>query len=521
MSGRILLSELAGWTPEREVLAVNAESLRSSTGVPGLDEALHGGLIPHRVYLVDGNPGAGKTTLALQFLLEGVRVGEKCLYVTLSETKQELQAGAHSHGWSLEGVEILEVIADEQQLEGEEQLTMLPPSEVDLHETTRKILAAIERHCPSRMVLDSLAELRLLAQTSLRYRRQILALKQFFTGRGCTVLLLDDRTSEGPDLQLHSIAHGVIALDSSSPPYGQTRRMVEIRKFRGSDFVSGFHDFAIRKGGLNVFARLVAADHEVSAMRGLIASGIVSLDALLGGGVERGTSTLLVGPPGSGKSTLAMHYVVATTRRGEHAAAFLFDEAKIAMLTRMSGIGTHVTEGTGAGETDVRQIDPAAISPGEFAQMVRDSVDRDGTRVIVIDSLNGYLNAMPRDAFLTAQLHELLAYLNARGVVTFLIVAQHGMMGANMISPVDSSYLADSVVLLRYFEHAGTIRKAISVLKKRTGDHETSIRELRFDRNGVHLSEPLLMLRGVLTGVPVEVRSAEWERGGAPREHAD
>lgn len=500
---------------------MNLESQRSSTGVPGLDEALHGGLIPHRMYLVDGNPGAGKTTLALQFLLEGVRVGEKCLYVTLSETKQELQAGAQSHGWSLEGVEILEVIADEQELEGEEQLTMLPPSEVDLHETTRKILAAIERHSPARMVLDSLSELRLLAQTSLRYRRQILALKQFFIGRGCTVLLLDDRTAEGPDLQLHSIAHGVIALDSSSPPYGQTRRVVEIRKFRGSAFVSGFHDFAIRKGGLSVFARLVAADHPVSARRGLITSGVTSLDALLGGGIERGTSTLLVGPPGSGKSTLAMHYAAAAARRGEHAAVFLFDEAKTAMMTRMSGIGTPLAEGTGSSETDVRQIDPAAISPGEFAQMVRDSVERDAARVVVIDSLNGYLNAMPRDAYLTAQLHELLAYLNARGVATFLIVAQQGMLGASTISPVDSSYLADSVVLLRYFEHAGTIRKAISVLKKRTGDHETSIRELRFDRNGIHLSEPLLMLRGVLTGVPVEARSAEPEGGYTPREHAD
>jgi circadian clock protein KaiC len=476
---------------------------RAKTGVPGLDEVLHGGLISERLYLVDGNPGAGKTTLALQFLLEGVRSGEKCLYVTLSETKQELDAGAKSHGWDLAGIELVELIAGEAELEGEEQLTMLPPSEIDLGETTRGIIEAVNRGAPARMVLDSLSELRLLAQSSLRYRRQILALKQFFIGRKCTILLLDDRTAEGPDLQLHSVAHGVLALDSTSPPYGQRRRELEVLKFRGSDFVSGRHDFAIRQGGITVFPRLVSADHSVDFVRESIPSGIAALDRLIGGGVERGTSTLLIGPPGCGKSTIAIQYATAATRRGDHAAAFLFDETKAALLARSAGLGTEINEGLGGGQIAIQQIDPAAISPGEFADLVRGSAER-GARVVIIDSLNGYLNAMPQNQFLTAQLHELLSYLNLQGVVTFLIVAQSGIMGSAMTSPVDASYLADSVIMLRYFEHEGAVKKAISVLKKRTGGHEGSIRELWFDRTGIHLSEPLMSLRGILTGVPVE-----------------
>jgi circadian clock protein KaiC len=481
---------------------------RAKTGIAGLDEILRGGLITQRLYLVDGNPGAGKTTLALQFLLEGIRAGEKCLYVTLSETRRELEAGAQSHGWSLEGIEIIELIADEKELESDEQLTMLPPSEVELNETTRGIIDAIKRGAPRRMVLDSLSELRLLAQSSLRYRRQILALKQFFVGRQCTVVMLDDRTAEGPDLQLHSIAHGVIALDSTSPAYGQTRREVEILKFRGSDFVSGYHDFTIREGGLIVFPRLVSSQHAASFIAESIPSGVDRLDTLLGGGVERGSSTLLIGPPGSGKSTIALQYAAAATQRGDHAAAFLLDETKAALLARSAGIGMKLKEGPGAGEILLQQIDPAAISPGEFAHMVRNRVEA-GARVVVIDSLNGYLNTMPQNNFLTAQLHELLSYLNAQGVATFLVVAQSGMMGAAMTSPVDASYLADSVVMLRYFEHLGEVKKAISVLKKRTGAHERAIRGLEFDARGIHLSEPLMALRGVLTGVPVEVPLAE------------
>src|ERR1700691_1783807 len=357
--------------PSAEHGARHKNNQRAKTGIPGLDEILCGGLIAQRLYLIDGNPGAGKTTLALQFLLEGIRTGEKCLYVTLSETRQELEAGAQSHGWSLEGSEIIELIGAEKELESDEQLTMLPPSEVELNETTRGIIEAVKRGEPRRMVLDSLSELRLLAQSSLRYRRQILALKQFFVGRRCTVVMLDDRTAEGPDLQLHSIAHGVVALDSNSPAYGQARREVHILKCRGSDFVSRYHDFTIREGGLIVFPRLVSSQHGTSFKTESIRSGVDRLDALLGGGVERGSSTLLIGPPGSGKSTIALQYAAAATQRGDHAAAFLFDETRTAMLTRSQGIGMQVHEGDGGGQIEIHQIDPAAVSPGEFADMIR------------------------------------------------------------------------------------------------------------------------------------------------------
>ena len=390
-------------------------------------------------------------------------------------------------------------------MSGESDLTMLNPSEVELTETTRKVLEAVERFRPTRMVFDSLSELRLLAQSSLRYRRQILALKQFFVGRECTVMLLDDRTAEGPDLQLHSIAHGVIALDFKAPPYGKVRRELQVLKFRGSDFASGFHDFVIRRGGISVFPRLVASDHTVSFARTLIASGVTKLDTLLGGGIDRGTSTLLMGPPGCGKSTIALQYAAAATGRGEHAVAFIFDETRGALLARSEGLGLRLAEGGGPGEILIRQIDPAEISPGEFAHIVRESVERDHARVVIVDSLNGYLNAMPQGNFLTSQLHELLSYLNNRGVASFLVVAQSGMLGSNMVSPVDASYLADSVVLLRYFEHQGKLKKAISVMKKRTGGHEEAIREMWFDNRGIHLSEPLLRLRGIFSGVPVDL----------------
>jgi circadian clock protein KaiC len=382
---------------------------------------------------------------------------------------------------------------------------MYHPSEVELNETTKRVLDAVQRANPSRVVFDSLSEMRLLAQSSLRYRRQILALKQFFVGRRCTVLLLDDRTSEGSDLQLQSIAHGVISLEQFTPIYGAARRRLRVLKFRGTDFRGGFHDFKIRRGGLEVFPRLIAAEHGEDFPASRIKSGVTALDNLLGGGPDRGTSTLLIGPAGSGKSTISTQYAVAAAARGDHAVIFAFDEGLATLEARTASLGIKFKEGTSAGQVRFHQIDPAELSPGEFGWRVRQAVEEDGAKIVVIDSLNGYLNSMPGEQFLTPQLHELLSYLGRRGVTTLMVVAQHGMVGTNMQSPVDASYLADSVVLFRYFEYAGKVKKAVSVVKKRSGPHEESIRELRFDERGIHLSEPLAQLRGILTGVPVEL----------------
>lgn len=479
---------------------------RSQTGVPGLDDILHGGLISHRIYLVEGNPGSGKTTLSLQFLMQGAARGERCLYITLSETKEELLAGAESHGWSLDGIDIIELAAEQADLDGSDQVTMYHPSEVELTETTKTILDAVERINPTRVVFDSLSEMRLLAQNSLRYRRQILALKQFFVGRKCTVLLLDDRTAELHDLQLQSIAHGVISLEQLSPLYGSSRRRLRITKLRGSNFKGGYHDFSIERGGVVAHPRLIAAEHNEDFTRSRIKSGVTALDSLLGGGPDRGTSTLLIGPAGCGKSTIAVQYAIAAAERGDHAVIFAFDESKATLEARTEALGIRFKQGEASGEVRVHQIDPAEMSPGEFANLVRKAVEQDRARVVVIDSLNGYMHSMPEETYLTAQLHELLKYLGRQGVTTLMVVAQHGMLGSNMQAPVDTSYLADSVVLLRYFEYAGKVKKAISVVKKRSGEHEESIRELRFDKDGIHLSEPLTRFRGILTGVPVEIR---------------
>ena len=466
---------------------------------------LHGGLLSGRLYLVDGNPGAGKTTLAIQYLLEGLRAGERCLYVTLSESEAELVAGARSHGWSMDGIEIVEIIADARELASEEQLTMYHLAEVELSETTRKLLDAVDAYRPQRMVLDSLSELRLLAQGSLRYRRQVLALKQFFAGRNCTTLFLDDRTTEDSDLQLQSIAHGVISLDSRTPAYGHSLRQLQILKFRGSGFRSGYHDFRILPGGLEVFPRLTASEHRASFDRDSLGSGVAELDKLLGGGIDRGTSTLLMGPPGTGKSTVALQFAAAAAANGDHAAAFIFEESRPVLLGRAASLGIPVAEGQGRGEIFVRQIDPTEVMPGEFTWMVRKEVEDRDARVVVIDSLNGYLHAMPEDRILSAQLHELLAYLNNRGVATFIVAAQRGTIGSELGSQVEASYIADVIIMFRLFEHEGKLKKAISVVKKRSGPHEESIRQLRLDSDGVHVGEPLRGLRGVLTGVPTEI----------------
>ncbi len=487
---------------------MNGSLSRCLSGVPGLDEVLHGGFIPGRVYIVNGEPGAGKTTLALQYLLQGVKDGETTLYVTLGETADELRATAASHGWSLAGIEIVELIVDERQLLGESDLTMYHPSEVDLHETTKRILEAVERFKPGRMVLDSLSELKLMAQSLLRYHRQILALKQFLIGRHCTALFIEDRTTDGVSTHVHSVAHGVIALHGDVPNYGPVVRQLQVTKFRGSDFISGRQDCVLGRDGLVVFPRLTPSEHgAVYARDDVVPSGVPALDTLLGGGTTRGTSTLFLGPAGAGKSTIAAQYAVAATTRGEHAAIFSFEEAKPLLLDRLHALGLRVDEGDGPGKLMVRHLDPLQVLPSQFVGMVRHAVEVNRATVLVIDSLNGYINAMPDKRPLLVQLHELLSYLKNHGVATFLVAAQAGTLGESLRSVVDASYLADAVVLFRMYEHAGTVRKAISVVKRRSGPHEDTIRDLWFDPQGVHLGPPLRSLRGVLDGVPVEVEA--------------
>jgi circadian clock protein KaiC len=476
---------------------------RVATGVSGLDDVLGGGLTPNRLYLVEGVPGSGKTTLALQFLLEGARRGEPVLYVTLSETEDELRGVMASHGWSLDGVTVRELVPSEDSLRPDDQYTMFHPSEVELSETTKTILADVDRTKPARVVFDSLSELRLLAGNPLRYRRQILALKQFFGGRHCTVLLLDDMTSADHDLQVQSIAHGVLLLEQLNPDYGAERRRVRVVKFRGSRFRGGYHDYVIRRGGIVVFPRLVAAEHLPPPQTDRLASGVAELDTLLGGGIERGTSTLIVGAAGTGKSSLTAQFVAAAAARGQNAAMYLFDENLNTLLTRAAGLGIDLRTHVESGRVTARQVDPAELSPGELTHMIREEVENRKATVVVIDSLNGYLNAMPGEHYLVAQLHELLAYLGQKGVATLLVSAHQGLIGGSMSSPVDASYLADAVVLLRYFEARGEVRQAISVVKKRGGAHERTIREFRLAGGRIRVGPPLREFRGVLTGVPV------------------
>lgn len=480
-----------------------------STGNEGLDSILHGGLPENRLYLIEGTPGSGKTTLSLQFLREGVRNGGSALYVTLSETKEELEVVAASHGWDLDEFNVFELSAAEEVLGGGREQSILHPWEVELGETIRLIEAEVERIKPSRVVFDSLSEMRLLAQDPLRYRRQVLALKQFFAGRKTTVLLIDDLTGgeDGRDAHLHSLCHGVVTLERLTLDFGAARRRMQVQKLRGVDFVAGYHDMVIRKGGLEIFPRLVAADHHAPFIGDPVGSGVAELDVLLGGGPLRGTSTLITGPAGTGKTTIALQYVYAACERGEHCVIYEFDERVGTMLARAKAFGLDIDKHIESGRLVIEQVDPAEISPGEFAARVRFQVSKNEARLVVIDSLNGYLAAMPQEKQLILQMHELLSFMNQLGVVTFLINPQQGLLGS-MSTNLEISYIADAVLLLRFFEAQGRVRKAISVIKNRAGQHEDAIREFRIDRQGVRVGEPLTEFRGIMTGTPEYVGEA-------------
>jgi circadian clock protein KaiC len=488
-------------------MLVEQASGQARTGITGLDEVLSGGLERERVFLLEGSPGTGKTTTAMQFLITGAAAGERVLYITLSETEEELRAGGRSHGWDLEGVSIFELIPPENLLDEDQQQSLLYSSDLELGETTKRIFEAFERLRPQRVVLDSLSEIRLLAQSSLRYRRQLLSLKHYFVRQGTTVLLLDDLTSEASDRTVHSIAHGVIRLEEMAPEYGAERRRLRVLKYRGRRFRGGFHDLAIEKGGVRVFPRLVSAEHRTRFVRELLPSDSAELSALLGGGVERGSSVLILGPAGTGKSLLTLTFVQGAVSRGESAALFIFDEELGLLFNRALGLGIDLQAMVDGGKLTVSQVDAAELAPGEFSERVRRTVEDGGAKTIVIDSLNGYEAAMPGENALVLHMHELLQYLNRQGATTFLTVAQHGLVG-DMRSPVDVTYLADTVILLRYFEALGRVRRAISVVKKRTGPHEDTIREFRIDSTGLTLGEPLVEFQGVLRGVPTLVGDA-------------
>jgi len=488
--------------PDRSIRAIDTASpARVSTGIAGLDEILGGGLPANHLYLVDGEPGTGKTTLALQFLLAGAEAGQRGLYVTLSETRAELVGVAASHGWSLDTVDVFE-LSPEEGGAADEGYTIFHPAEIELQQTMDAVFAAVQRSAASLVVLDSLSEMRLLARDPLRFRRQILALKHHFATRDCTVLLLDDKTAPEGDLQLQSLAHGVIALEHVAQDYGSERRRLQVVKLRGLRFRGGYHDFRIRTGGLAVFPRLRVDQRGDPGDQPLVPSGSPSVDQLLGGGLRAGTSLLITGPAGTGKSVLATQYACAAVTRGERVRFFLFDERLSIFRLRAEGLGLDVSTPIADGRLCVQQVEPTELSPGEFAHQVMTAVEVDGARMVVIDSINGYLQSMPEERLLAIQVHELLSYLATKGVTCVMTLVQHGIFGSPVADAAEISYLADAVVLLRYFEVSGAVRQAISIVKKRSGDHERTIRESRVQRGGLLVGAPLREFQGVLTGVP-------------------
>jgi circadian clock protein KaiC len=488
---------------------------RAATGIAGLDYVLDGGLARNRLHLLEGSPGTGKTTIALQFLLAGAKAGDPGIYVSLAETEQELRDGARSHGWTIgDAIEIFELVPPESVLDPDQHQSLLYSSDLELGETTKRIFEAIERVKPRRVVIDSLSEIRLLAQSSLRYRRQILALKHYFARHQSTVVMLDDLTTESTDRAVHSIAHSVTHLDQLAPIYGAERRRLRVVKCRGQAFRGGYHDFVIAPGGVEVFPRLVAAEHRHGFSGRTLGSGVAEFDKLLGGGIAAGSSTLILGPAGTGKSLLVLQFIAAAVARGERAALLVFDEEIGLLLARAKGFGIDLQSMCDAGKLFIEQMDAAELSPGEFSRRACTRVDQEGSSIVAIDSLNGYQASMPEEQFVILHLHELLQYLNRRGAATFITLAQHGMVG-DMKQSIDVTYLADTVVMLRYFEAMGRVRRAMSVVKKRTGAHEDTIREFRIDQHGITVGPPLEEFQGVLRGVPTYVGKEAPLLGGA------
>jgi circadian clock protein KaiC len=486
-------------------MSTSAGTDRASSGLAGLDDILGGGFVRGRLHLIEGRPGTGKTTLAMQFILAGRDRSETVLYVSMSETRNELEGVAAAHGWSLDGIELRELVPPE--IEGEDaRQTMFHTSEVELGETMKLLFDEIERIDPARIVLDSLSEMRLLAQNPLRYRRQIFAFKHFLGRSRATVLVLDDMTSNSPDLQLHSIVHGVITLEEMALDYGAERRRLRVTKMRGVKFRGGYHDYVIRTGGLEIFPRLEAADRPRTRPTEVVPSGSQALDALLGGGLRRGTSALLIGPAGSGKSSVALSIAYKAAKDGDCVALYAFDETAESITERASGLGMELSGLIAERAIDLHEINPAEMAPGEFTARVCRGVIERNARIVVIDSLNGYLQAMPQEGFLALEIHQLLTYLNRHDVLTILVMAQHGLVGP-VESPIDLSYLSDAVLLLRFFEAQGEVRKAISVLKKRVGTHERTIRELQLGAKGLEVGEPLSDFQGIMTGIPAYVGS--------------
>jgi circadian clock protein KaiC len=495
-------------TPPPE--ATNPESPLIATGIPGLDDILLGGLPAGQTYLIEGDPGTGKTTLAMQFMQAGLQNGEPCLYVTFSESRRDLLSSSHAHGWSLEP-QILEIIpSHDDTLDESERYTVFHPSEVEIVSTLRRLTGEVDRVNPTRLVLDSLAEFKLLSGDAVRYRRQLLALRQFLAARDMTVFLLDDRTANENgigDLQTHSVAHGVIRLEKLQRSYGVTRRHLEIVKVRGTGYREGFHDYTIERGGMKVYPRLLVRDADDSAgvePGPIVRSDLAELDRMTGDGIDSGSSTLILGPTGSGKSSLALRYAFAASQRGERALYYAFDEMAATIKKRARNFGMDLDAEIRKKTLRLQQVDPAELSPGEFAYRIQREVEQNGARLVVIDSLNGYLNAMPGENDLLLQMHELLAFLNQKDVATFVVLTQQGLVGALQV-PVDISYLADNLIVLRYFEAGGSVRQAISAVKKRGGDHERTIREYKFASSGICIGEPLTKLRGILTGLPEQI----------------